>query len=151
MPRTPFQGIVISHLGNIEGRQPERENRLAYVQQALKLGWHVCVDVVYKSGGFILPHDNGFDTVPAALLSKQRVWCRAYTAETLDALCGINAHCFFMTQDFLSLTTAQFIWTMPPHPLSGRSIAAFPELTNAAWLAEAEPAGLCSNEPLRYI
>lgn len=151
MRRPPFSGIVISHLGNVDGRKPEKENTLAYVQRALKQGWHVCVDVLFYNGGFILPHDGGFDPVPMALLSKDHVWSRAHNAETIHALCNINAHCFLMSPDFLSLTSAQFIWTMPPHALSPRSIAAFPELAPPAWLADADPAGLCSNEPVRYI
>lgn len=71
MRRFKFNGIIISHLGNIDGRHPELENTLPYVQQALKDGWHVCVDVVFRSGGFLLPHDNGFHPAPPALLSKQ--------------------------------------------------------------------------------
>jgi hypothetical protein len=56
-----------------------------------------------------------------------------------------------MSKDFMSLTSAQFIWTLPPHALVSRAIAAFPELAEPDWLENAEPAGLCSNEPIRYI
>lgn len=145
-----FDGIIISHLGNTDGRRPEQENTLPYVQKALKEGWHVCIDVAFRSGAFVLPHDNGFHAIPPALLSKQRVWCRAQDADTIDALCNINAHCFLFSEA-MSLTSAQFIWTPPPYNLSARSIAAFPELAGNDWLDSAEPAGLCSNEPVRYI
>lgn len=151
-PRRPFfDGIIISHLGNIDGRQPEHENKLAYVQKALKAGWHVCVDVAFHCGAFVLPFDGGFHPVPAALLAKQRVWCRAYDPVTLDALCTINAHAFLNTESGLALTSAQFIWTMPGHSLVARSIACFPEDAAGDWLTNFEPAGLCSNEPARYI
>lgn len=146
-----FDGIIISHLGNIDGRQEKKENTLPYIQKALKEGWHVCIDVLFHNGNFLLPHDDGYSAIPPALLSKQRIWCRAYNADTIDALCNVNAHCFLMSKDFMSLTSAQFIWTLPPHALVSRSIAAFPELADADWLANAEPAGLCSNEPIRYI
>lgn len=146
-----FDGIIISHLGNIDGRQPEHENKLAYVQKALKAGWHVCVDVVYHCGSFILPYDGGFSSVPGALLSKQRVWCRAHDPITLDALCNINAHAFLNTTSGLALTSSQFIWTLPGHVLVERSIACFPEEADENWLSFSEPAGLCSNEPARYI
>lgn len=149
--RRKFDGIIISHLGNIDGRHEEKENTLPYIQKALKEGWHVCIDVLFRSGNFLLPHDNGCTAIPPALLSKQRVWCRAYDADTIDALCNVNAHCFLMSKDFMSLTSAQFIWTLPPHALVSRAIAAFPELADDAWLENAEPAGLCSNEPIRYI
>jgi hypothetical protein len=148
--RSKFEGIIISHLGNIDGRQEENENTLPYIQKALKEGWHVCIDVLFRNGSFMLPHDKGYHVIPPALLSKQRVWCRAYDGDTIDALCNVNAHCFLMSPD-LSLTSAQFIWTMPPHALAARAIAAFPELTIPEWLDLYEPAGLCSNEPLNYV
>lgn len=149
--RMRFEGIVISHLGNINGRQEERENTLSYIREALDAGWHVCVHVRYCNGSFLLPHATGWAAAPPALLSKQRVWCYTDDADSMDALCGVNAHAFFASDSLPTLTTAQFVWTPPPHPLAVRSIAAFPELTDDSWLLAAEPAGVCSNEPLRYI
>ena len=151
MRRMKFSGIIISHMGNIHGRRPEQENTMPYVQQALKEGWHVCVDVAFSNGSFILPHDGGYHVAPPAFLSKQRMWCRASDPETMDALCNINAHAFLVSSDFMSLTSAQFLWTLPPHALVSRSIAVYPELAEPGWLDNFEPAGLCSNEPARYI
>lgn len=151
MGRPRFDGIIISHLGNINGRNEKQENRLAYVQEALKAGWHVCIDVVFHCGSFLLPFDGGFNSAPAAFFSKQRIWCRAHDPITLDALCNINAHAFLNTDSGLALTSAQFIWTLPPNDLLSRSIAVFPETAEPGWLELAEPAGLCSNEPVRYI
>lgn len=151
MRRSVFNGIVIANLGNTDGRQPDAENRLAYIQKTLKEGWNVCVDVIFHCGSFILPFDGGFNVAPPALLSKQRVWCRAFDADTIDALCNINAHCFLNSENFMALTSAQFIWTLPPHALVPRSIAMLPETADVSWLENSEPAGLCSNEPRRYI
>jgi hypothetical protein len=146
-----FDGIIISHLGNISGRVPDLENKLAYVQAALKAGWHVMVDVRYHSGGFYLPRAGGFDTVPPGFFSKQRVWSRAADPETLDALCNIGAHALTASDAPFTLTSAQFVWTLPGYPLSPRAIAAYPELGTPDWLDAYEPAGLCSNQPAAYI
>lgn len=146
-----FEGIIISHLGNIDGRQPDNENKLAYVQAALKAGWHVCVDIVFHCGSFLLPWDGGFNPVPPGFLSKQRVWCRAYDPITLDALCNVNAHAFLNSDSGLALTSAQFICTEYPHELVQRSICFLPETAPNDWLDLAEPAGICSNEPARYV
>jgi hypothetical protein len=151
MRKQAFDGIIIAHLGNTDGRKPELENSLPYIQKALKEGWHVCVDVIFKYGQFLLPHTDGHHLAQPALLSKQRVWSRAFDADTIDALCNINAHCFLHSESFMSLTSAQFIFTLPPHVLSPRSIAMLPETTDDAWLRNSEPAGLCSNAPRRYI
>lgn len=146
-----FEGIIISNLGNIDGRQPERENTLKYLQAALKAGWHVVADVQFANGAFLLPTSSGFNGAPPSFFSNQRVWSRCLDADTLDALCNIGAHAFLGGDVPLSLTSAHFIWTLPPRELAPRSIAAYPELANPDWLDNYEPAGLCSNEPLRYI
>jgi hypothetical protein len=151
MRTNKFSGIIISHLGNINGANEEQENRLAYIKKALDAGWHVCAAVIFRSGGFLLPRYGGFDSVPASFLSKQRVWCNALTPETLDALCNVGAHCFCMSPQPYSLTSAQFIWTLPDNPLTDRSIAAFPEDAAANWLDNFEPAGICSEFPVNYI
>lgn len=153
--RAPFEGIIISHLGNTDGRQPEHENKLAYVQKALQAGWHVCVDVVFHCGTFLLPYNGGFSPVSGALLAKQRVWSRAHDPITLDALCNINAHVFLNTESGLALTSAQFLWTLYPHALTDRGIACIRDDDDLdqidAWLRTAEPAGLCTDFPRRYI
>jgi len=149
--RRRFDGIIISHLGNIDGRQPDRENTLPYVKAALAAGWHVCVDVWYTNGSFVLPSSRGAFPLPPALLSNCRVWARSYDPETIDALCTLKAHCVIATESPITLTSEQFLWTLPPTPLAPRSIAVFPELATPWWLEQYEPAGLCSNEPVRYI
>ena len=146
-----FEGIIIAHLGNINGRKPERENQLPYLKAALKAGWHVCADVIFSNGAFLLPHIDGFHTAPPAFFSNQRVWSRCQDAETLDALCNIGAHALLATEAPLALTTSQFIWTLPPRELAQRSIAVYPELAAPNWLTPYEPAGLCSNSPQVYI
>jgi hypothetical protein len=146
---TRFDGILIANLGNINGAQPEKENRFAYVQAALSAGWHVCVNVVFYQGSFLLPFDGGFNIAQPGFFSKQRVWSRCFDGETLDALCNIGAHAFF-DSDTPTLTSAQFIWTPAPRELAARSIAFLPE-TSPGWIEKFEPAGLCSNSPARYI
>ena len=82
-----FDGIIISHLGNIDGRQPEKENQLKYLQVALDAGYHVCVEVVFKNGAFLLPSAAGMQNAPPAFFAKKRIWSRCHDADTLDALC----------------------------------------------------------------
>ena len=149
--RRGFDGIIIAHLGNISGRQPEKENQLKYLQAALDAGYHICAEVVFQNGAFLLPSVVGLQYAPPAFFSKHRVWSRCHDADTLDALCNIGAHAFIAAESAATLTSHQFIWTLPPRELSPRSIAVYPELTDPDWLDNYEPAGLCSNEPSSYI
>jgi hypothetical protein len=50
--------ILISHRGNIAGRIPEAENRPAYIQDTLVLGYDVEIDVWYIDGLIYLGHDK---------------------------------------------------------------------------------------------
>jgi hypothetical protein len=151
MPIQKFCGIIISHLGNLNGRQPEHENTLPYVRAALDRGWHICVDVLYRGGRFFLPSVQGQHVAPPAFFSQQRVWSRAMTPGTLDALCQVNAPVVPASTANFSLTSAQFLWTLPTTELTDRSIAVFPELVEDSWLANSEPAGICTNCPEKYL
>lgn len=153
--KTPFSGIIIARCGNINGRDEQLENSPKYVERALKAGWHVCVEVVFHNGAFLMPHaeinGNCFTPVPPAYFSKQRVWSCAATPETLDALCNVGAHCFMCSGEYPSLTSAGFIWTPGPHTLTNRAIAYLPEIMPSEWLENSEPAGLCTDQPAQYI
>jgi hypothetical protein len=148
--RTRFDGILIANRGNTNGQKEADENKLAYLQAALKAGWHVCADVVFHQGSFLLPFDGGFNVATPSFFSNQRVWSRCHDADTLDALCTINSHAFFVNETGPTLTSAQFIWTPAPYDLSQRSIAFLPE-NSPNWIEKFEPAGVCSNCPARYI
>jgi hypothetical protein len=153
-PRAKFEGIIIARYGNINGPD-ELQNSPKFVEQTLKAGWHVCVEVVFHNGAFLLPHaeinGHSFTPVPPSFFSRQRVWACATNPETLDALCNINAHCFMFSGEQPTLTSAHFIWTPAPHALTDRGIAYLPETAPPDWLENCEPAGLCSDQPAQYI
>ena len=156
MSSRKFDGIVISYMGNTNGRDIERQNQLKFVAAALTAGWHVCVTVLFQNGAFLLPHapdssGNSFSVVPPAFFSKSRVWAQALDPVALDALCDINAHCFLWAPGEPALTSSQFIWTPPGFDLVDRSIACFPEAADNAWLQTAEPAGICTEYPGNYV
>jgi len=50
--------IKISHRGNINGRIEEAENRPDYIEDTLRLGYDVEVDVWFLDGKFYLGHDE---------------------------------------------------------------------------------------------
>lgn len=149
--RRPERHILIANRGNISGRQPEKENTPAYVQAALKAGYHACVDVIYHHGAFCLIAADRLITTPPSFFVNPKIWSRAYDAMTLDALCGLGAHSLPNLIDGFTFTSAQFIWTLPGQPLSPRSIAVCPEEAPPNWFADCDIAGLCSNVVAEYV
>lgn len=154
MSAEKFNGILISYMGNTNGRDENNENRLHYIKKALSRGLHVCINVVFRSGNFLLPcgsEKTEYELVPPAILSHQNVWNNAVDPHTLEALCDLNAHCLFLAGSSCTLTSHQFIWSLPDVPLTDRSVAAFPELaSDPLWLAGVAPAGLCTNFTANY-
>ena len=50
--------ILISHRGNIDGRNVEYENNPNYIEAAINLGYDVEIDVWFIDGKFMLGHDE---------------------------------------------------------------------------------------------
>ena len=50
--------IFISHRGNLDGLNPDRENSPEYIDEAIKLGFDVEIDVRTKDGELWLGHDE---------------------------------------------------------------------------------------------
>ena len=50
--------ILISHRGNINEVNLERENTQSYIQEAIDLGYDVEIDIRYIDGKFWLGHDE---------------------------------------------------------------------------------------------
>ena len=50
--------ILISHRGNIDSINPERENTHNYIDEAINSGYHVEIDIYYHDEKLWLGHDN---------------------------------------------------------------------------------------------
>ena len=63
---------LISHRGNIDGRQAEKENSPKYIEMAINKGFEVEVDVRFEKNKFFLGHDeNQFEVEKNFLLNKK--------------------------------------------------------------------------------
>jgi hypothetical protein len=56
---------LIAHRGNINGSNPEKENHPDYINEAIKLGHNVEIDVWFINNKFYLGHDDP---------SKKYIW-----------------------------------------------------------------------------
>ena len=148
--------ILISHRGNINGKNPSRENSPLYIKAALALGYEVEIDVWYVDGKWWLGHDEPTYETSAEYLKTKRgrhFWCHAKSIETAHQMwleTGINY--FYHQTDDITLTSKNYLWTFPgKRPLTPRSIAVLPEHTD--WTEEELEgcAGICSDFISQYI
>jgi glycerophosphoryl diester phosphodiesterase len=77
--------ILISHRGNINGCNFEKENTHEYIQQAIDAGFHVEIDVWLKNNQLFLGHDQPETPVYLDWLieRKEKLWVHTKNAESL--------------------------------------------------------------------
>lgn len=141
--------LLISHRGNINGALPERENHPTYIEQSLKLGFDVEIDVWFKNNQFYLGHDEPNYPIDSEWLTSKsaNLWIHCkdkYSLEELhlinSKLCNLNF--FWHENDFVTMTSKGYIWASPGKQPIKNSIAVMPE-----WYEDdvSYCAGICSD------
>tara|TARA_Y100000592_G_scaffold100941_1_gene183920 strand:- start:2286 stop:2714 length:429 start_codon:yes stop_codon:yes gene_type:complete len=120
--------ILISHRGNINGKQPGLENMPEYIDSAIELGYHVEVDVWYKNNEFWLGHDNPKYKINIKYLINNKFWCHAKNLEAINEMKKYNIHYFWHQTDDITLTSKNYIWAYPGKQPIKNSIAVLPEI-----------------------
>jgi hypothetical protein len=104
---------VISHRGNLIGKNPEQENHPSYISDAVAKGFDVEVDVWVQGGKFVLGHDSPQYDVSVGFLQGLPLWCHAKNEEALERLLWGNLHCFWHENDKMTLTSKGIPWCYP--------------------------------------
>jgi len=140
--------ILISHRGNINGRNPERENTVSYIQEALDQGFNVEVDVWKIGSKFYLGHDSAQNGASIDFLSQNGIIAHCKNINALESCVNSNIHCFFHDTDDVVLTSKQLLWVYPGKSLGRyayRSILVLPEIDEVPYCY-----GVCSDNILKY-
>lgn len=124
--------ILISHRGNIDGRNIDLENNPNYIDIALFKGFDVEVDVWYKDKTFYLGHDEPDHPIDIIWLieRKNKLWIHCKDIESLFQLKEYKneLNYFWHQEDDVTLTSKGFFWTYPGKKLTSNSIAVMPEI-----------------------
>ena len=139
--------ILISHRGNINGRNPNLENGHRYCQAAIDAGYNVEIDVHFYDGILWTGHDRPQYRVDDDFLLQEEVWCHAKDIMALRRLLELETHCFFHQNDPVTLTSKGYMWTYPTQPLTEKSICVKPEVQ---LIALKHSAGICSDVIEKY-
>ena len=145
--------ILISHRGNINGRNESRENSIEYIYEALNEGYDVEIDVWYKGGEWFLGHDGPENYVVLGFLKNDKLWCHA---KNIDALYKMTSnsliHSFWHQDDDVTLTSRGYLWTYPGKQLTEKSICVLPEFEDkkSKVILPKNIAGICSDVIIDY-
>ncbi len=133
---------LISHRGNLDGSNPEKENDPEYLNIAIQKGFAVEVDVRFENNKFFLGHDFNQYEIKENFLLNKNVWCHAKTYDALFALDKIKAHYFWHQNDDYTITSSGYLWTYPGKKLLKKSICVLPENAN---YEKIDCMGICSD------
>ena len=136
--------ILIAHRGNTNGVNPEKENTVEYIKDALKRGYHCEIDICkYDGEKFYLGHDEPQEAVSIQFLRENKLWCHAKDFKALQAMTALNIHCFWHQDDKYTITTQGWIWAYPGQPGGHNTIAVHPERLTMEQVQEFS--GVCSD------
>ena len=123
--------ILISHRGNINGKNKNRENSIEYISEALNLGFDVEIDVWWSNGYLYLGHDKPQHLIDLSWFEKNKnsLWVHCKNIESVVKLQNTDFHYFWHQNDDVTLTSNKFLWTYPGKELTKNSICVMPEVS----------------------
>jgi len=123
---------LISHRGNLNGPNKERENHPDYIWEALQAGYEVEIDVWWVDGKFKLGHDEPQYDFPFSLIENHynKLWIHCKNMDALSQLNeldsnGSKLNYFWHENDLGILTSRGYIWSAN---LFDRGILVMPEV-----------------------
>jgi hypothetical protein len=122
---------LISHRGNIDGPQPDRENSPNYINEAIEAGYNVEIDIWFVNNKWYLGHDSPIYEIKYNFLFDSRFWLHAKNGEAFYKLLNDKNYyfnVFWHTNEDWILTSKKHIWTFPNKYLFSNSICVLPEL-----------------------
>ena len=138
---------LISHRGNICGRESKNENKPDYITNAIDKGFDCEVDIWHQDGLY-LGHDNPAYEIDLDFLLRyhDQLWIHCKDLESLESL-SQNEHLnvFWHESDDYTLTSKGFIWTYPHKKICSKSVI----VSNSAKYSKFQNCyGVCSDNLL---
>jgi len=143
--------IYISHRGNIYGKQPDKENSIVYIEEALKK-YYVEIDVWKKGECLFLGHDNPKYLVDSEFIytNRKKLLCHAKNIQALTYLHGRNIHCFWHNEDEYTITSKGLIIALPSK-WNEQTICMLPETYDLKYEEIKNCVGICSDKIGEYF
>ena len=106
--------LLISHRGNTDNIDPDRENSPAYINEAIEKGFVVMVDVwLIGEQHLSLGANHPQYPTDVGYLKQNKIICHARNVHTLQFLLDKEIHCFYHDRDTVTLTNGGLIWSLP--------------------------------------
>lgn len=142
--------ILISHRGNIFGKEVDFENSPDFINNALKLNYYVEVDIWYINEKLYLGHDEPQYQIEFDYLNNERFFVHCKNDLSLELMSKLNLNCdyFWHQNDKYTLTSKNRVWVYPKQKVLKNSIVVLPELSEDQDLSISK--GVCSDFIAKY-
>lgn len=141
--------LFISHRGNRNGPNPDKENHPDYIRSTRARGYLVEVDVWWLNG-WVLGHDAPQYDIKDTFFTEMGntvIW-HAKDSQAFERLVANKSHCFWHEDDDYTMTSNGYPWVYPKKRLFTGAICVMPELGFNGTLFEC--AGICSDHITKY-
>jgi hypothetical protein len=135
---------LISHRGNINGREPKSENSPDYITSAIKKGFDVEIDV-WSFDGIYLGHDKPQYEIDLDFLFEHQnnLWIHCKNIASLAFLTDFGElNTFWHEEDSYTLTSQGYIWTYPHKKICHKSVIV---AYNARFIKYQDCFGVCAD------
>lgn len=141
---------IISHRGNLRGREPERENHPKFIIKAYEAGFDIEIDVWYIDTQFYLGHDCPQYQICGTWLKELQdvLWCHAKNPAALEQMLMTGLHCFWHETDRYTMTSRGIPWCYPKNYIAGGITVIKESLADQT--LSADVLGVCTDYPLSW-
>ena len=151
--------IIISHRALLDGKDEDRENSPWAIDDAIRRGFDVEIDIHVKNGIPYLGHDEPVYPISWSFINdiKDKLWIHCKTIEALDLMMdNIPYAAYFFHDKDDCVVVKDYIWTYPrPLHLGSNSICVLPEVVfgidnMVEKVYNSRCAGVCTDYPLKF-
>jgi hypothetical protein len=147
--------LIISHRGNLDGPNPEIENKPSHIEDCIGWGYDVEIDLRKVGSKLYLGHDEPQYEIDWNWLLERRknLWVHCKDADAFDAALKTRVlNCFWHNTDDYTLTSYNIVWAYPgKRPSGAMCIAVLPEtIWNKEEVEKMEFYGVCTDYVKKY-
>lgn len=137
---------LIAHRGNFNGANKDLENSIPYLQEALRNGYDIEVDLWFINNNFYFGHDDPRYKASSSFIENivDHAWFHCKNLEAIEKVSSLsNARYFWHQEDDFALTSNGLIWTYPGKEFGSKSIVV--DLTDSEKEQYSSCYGICGD------
>ena len=142
--------LIISHRGNLNGRNPETENHPDQIIRAVDEGFDVEVDVWFKDDMWYFGHDEPTYEMAQSYFNNwknkaiNKLWIHAKNLEAVEKLSLSGMNWFWHENDKVTLTSKGYVWCFSGYETDGGI------MVDSGQKTDKKIFGVCTDNPRRW-